>query len=122
MTQLSFTRPGGFKKFLSINGFVWEKETKKGQTHFVMGHGTRGATESCLIAYNGSIGRLIKDKSVRNIFRAKMPVDENNKYIHSAKPDEFFDLVDKLVGTNCNCLEMFARKPRENFDRFGDEA
>lgn len=112
----------GFKKLLNMNGFVWEKLTKKGKQHFGMGHGTRAATESCMIMYNGSISRIVKDKAIRNIFSAKMPVNEFGNYIHSAKPNEFFELIDKLVGTDCNRLEMFARTPRENFDRFGDQA
>ena len=62
----------GFKKFLSMNGLVWHKLTKNGLTHFGMGHGTRASTESVMIMYNGSLGRLIKDKSIRNIFEAKM--------------------------------------------------
>lgn len=119
---LDLAKAWGFKKFLNMNGFIWEKKTKKDLQHFGLGHGTRASTESCLIAYNGSIGRIVKDKSIRNIFSAPMPVGENGKYIHSAKPDEFFELVDKLVGTDCNRLEMFARKPRDNFDRFGDQA
>ncbi len=112
----------GFKKFLSMNGLVWHKLTKNGKTHFGMGHGTRASTESVMIMYNGSLSRLIKDKSIRNIFEAKMPVDENNKYIHSAKPDEAFDIIDKLCGTDINRLEMFSRKEREGWDCFGDEA
>ncbi|AUR84261.1 hypothetical protein NVP1052A_32 [Vibrio phage 1.052.A._10N.286.46.C3] len=112
----------GFKKFLNMNALTWGKLTKKGKPHFGLGHATRASTESCLIAYNGSIGRIIKNKSVRNYFEAAMPVDENGKYIHSAKPDEFFDIVDRLVGTDVKRLEMFARKPRDNFDRFGDQA
>lgn len=119
---IELAKAWGFKKFLNMNGLIWGKLTKKGKPHFGLGHGTRAATESCLIAYNGSIGRLIKDKSIRNYFEAPMPVDENGKYIHSAKPDEFFEIVDRLVGTDGNRLEMFARKPRNNFDRFGDQA
>lgn len=119
---IELAKAWGFKKLLNINGIVWGKLTKKGKPHFGMGHGTRACTESCLIAYNGSLTRLIKSRSVRNYFEAKMPVDEDGKYIHSAKPDEFFDIVDELVGTDVNRLEMFARLPRDNFDRFGDEA
>jgi N6-adenosine-specific RNA methylase IME4 len=119
---LELAKAWGFKKLLNMNGFIWGKMTKKGKRNFGMGFGTRASTESCLIAYNGSISRIVKDKAIRNYFEAPMPVDESGDYIHSAKPDEFFDLVDRLVGTDCNRLEMFARKPRDNFDRFGDQA
>lgn len=109
----------GFTKFLSMNGLVWHKKTKNDLTHFGMGHGTRASTESVMIMYNGSLSRLIKDKSIRNLFEAKMPVDESNNYIHSAKPDEFFNLIDKLCG-DVPRLEMFSRKERVGWDCFGD--
>lgn len=118
---LQLAKAWGFKKFLNMNGFIWGKLTKKGNAHFGMGHGTRAATESCMIAYNGSLSRIVKSKSIRNYFEAPMPTDEDGKYIHSAKPDEFFELIDELVGTECNRLEMFSRKERANFDCFGDE-
>ncbi len=111
----------GFNRFLNVNGFIWGKKTKKGLTHMSMGHFTRACTESAMIYYNGNLSNIIKDKSIRAYFEAPMPVDDNGKYIHSAKPDEFYDLIDRLVGTDCNRLDMFARKERDNFDSFGDE-
>jgi N6-adenosine-specific RNA methylase IME4 len=103
-----------------MSSYCWKKLTKNGLTHFGMGNGTRASTESVMIMYNGSLSRLIKSKSIRNIFEAKMPVDENNKYIHSAKPDESFEIIDKLCG-NVPRLEMFSRKERQGWDCFGDE-
>lgn len=50
-----------------------------------------------------------------------MPVDDNNKYIHSTKPDEAFELIDKLCG-RVPRLEMFSRRERDGWDSFGDEA
>ena len=113
----------GFKKFLSMNGLVWKKLTKHGKINLGMGNGTRASTESVMIMYNGSLSRLIKDKSIRNIFEAKMPFDENKRgkpYIHSAKPDEFFNIIDKLCG-DVPRLELFSRKERLGWDCFGDE-
>jgi N6-adenosine-specific RNA methylase IME4 len=121
---IQLAKAWGFKKFLSMNGLVWHKLTKNGLTHFGMGNGTRASTESVMIMYNGSLSRLIKDKSIRNIFEAKMPFDENKRgkpYIHSAKPDEVFDIINKLCG-DVPRLEMFARKKVKGWDVFGNEA
>lgn len=118
---LELARAWGFKKLLSMNGLVWGKLTKEGKRHFGMGHGTRACTESALIMYNGALSRLIEDKSVRNYFEAKMPVDENGKYIHSAKPPEGREIVEKLCFDG-NKLEMFARNEHEGWDVFGNQA
>ena len=118
---LEIARAWGFKKLLSMNGLVWGKITKKGKAHFGMGHGTRNCLESAIIMYNGSLSRLIEDKSIRNYFEAKMPTDDNGKYIHSAKPEEARVIVEKLCYDG-NKLEMFARKASEGWDVFGNEA
>ncbi|MGG5572428.1 MT-A70 family methyltransferase [Vibrio diazotrophicus] len=113
----------GFKKFLNMNALVWGKLTKSGKHHFGLGFGTRASTESALLMYNGSISRSIVDKSQRNYFEAKIPVDENGKYIHSKKPIEAYEKVEALVG-NVPRLEMFARcdEKREGWDVFGNQA
>ncbi|KFA99442.1 MT-A70 family methyltransferase [Vibrio sp. ER1A] len=113
----------GFKKFLNINALVWEKLTKTGKPHFGMGWGTRAATESALLMYNGSITRQIKEKNHRNLFSAPMPVDENGEYIHSAKPDEAYEIVEGMTG-DVKRIEMFARcdERREGWDVFGNQA
>lgn len=117
---LEIARAWGFKKLLSMNGLIWGKKTKTGKTHFGMGHGTRACTESALIMYNGSLSRLIKDKSIRNYFEAKMPTDADGKYIHSAKPDEAREIVEKLCHDGRK-LEMFARRTTDGWSVFGDE-
>lgn len=113
----------GFKKFLNMNALVWGKLTKHGKKHVGMGFGTRASTESALIMYNGSITNLIQDRSQLNYFEAKMPVGEDGKYIHSAKPEEAYTKVEALVG-DVPRLELFARcdKKREGWDVFGNQA
>lgn len=117
---LEIGKAWGFKKFLSMNGIVWRKLTKNNLEHFGMGHCTRAATESVMVMYNGSITKLIKDKSIRNMLTAPMPVDENGKYIHSAKPPEAREIVEKLCG-DVPRLEMFARGDIEDWDVFGNQ-
>lgn len=113
----------GFNKFLNINGLIWHKLTKNGKPHFGMGWGTRASTESALIMYRGSITKLIHNRSQRNIFEAPIPTDENGEYIHSAKPDKAYDIVESLSG-DVPRLEMFARcdEPRDGWDVFGNQA
>jgi N6-adenosine-specific RNA methylase IME4 len=40
---------------------------------------------------------------------------------HSEKPDEFYDLVEKLIAIPGPKLDMYARKKRENWISFGNE-
>jgi len=117
---LELARAWGFKKLLSMNGLVWGKITKKGKRHFGMGHGTRNCLESALIMYNGSLGRLIKDRSIRNYFEAPTPINEKGEYIHSAKPVEARVIIEKLCHDG-NKLEMFARQTTEGWDVFGNQ-
>ncbi|HUV72052.1 MAG TPA: MT-A70 family methyltransferase, partial [Clostridia bacterium] len=75
-----------------------------------VGYWLRNVTEHCILAVKGS------------------PVWDNKKFStlisekrteHSAKPQSFYDMVDKLcVGRK---LDYFARKKRAGWDVFGDE-
>ncbi|MGR5294774.1 MT-A70 family methyltransferase [Vibrio mediterranei] len=120
---LQLGRAWGFKHFLNMNGLVWKKLTKTGKAHFGMGWGTRATTESALIMYNGSITRLIQNRSQRNFFEAPIPVDANGEYVHSAKPEKAYEIVEALSGDVAK-LEMFARcdEQRQGWDVFGNQA
>jgi N6-adenosine-specific RNA methylase IME4 len=110
---LKLARAWGFR-VVNINGFVWDKETKKGLDYFGMGFTTRASTESALIGVKGKLGNLIKSHSVRAKIRAK--VGE-----HSEKPQEFRDAIEKLCG-NVPRIELFARNKVDGWDRWGNEA
>lgn len=89
---------------------VWLKKTTTGKKFFGMGRVVRGAHEVCLI---GKRGRpKLKSKSVRSVFDA--PVGE-----HSAKPDALYELIEKL--SDGPYVELFARRPRENWTSFGNQ-
>ncbi len=100
---------------------VWVK-TKKGVVEtaiedglaFGMGHYTRAAHEVCLIGTKGRGKKLIADRAVRSVFFA--PRGE-----HSAKPEEFYSLVEKLTEGSGPRLELFARRQREGWSTYGDE-
>ncbi|MCE0495738.1 MT-A70 family methyltransferase [Vibrio salinus] len=119
---LQLAKAWGFKKFSNINGIVWEKLTKNGKTNFGMGAHTRAGTESALIAYNGSRERLIRDKGVSNLIKAPMPINpETREYIHSAKPPEAYERIDRLYGKHIERIELFSRKRRIGWDCWGNE-
>ena len=83
---------------------------------FGMGRTTRAVQEVCVIARRkGAPAREVADKGVRSAFFA--PVGE-----HSAKPDRFYALVERLVGPEGGPLvELFARRPRRGWYTYGDE-
>jgi len=87
-------------------------------SHFGMGWQTRGSHETCLLATLGK--NIRRDASVRSIFRARMPLTEGTKKVrHSAKPDEFFGLIETLYPGPY--VELFSRTPRDGWHCEGDE-
>lgn len=82
--------------------------------HIGMGSYTRANAEFVLFAVKGRGSTLIKDHSVSQIIDACV-MD------HSRKPDEYFELVDKLVGTDVMRLEIFARQRRAYWLALGDQ-
>lgn len=87
-----------------------------------MGGGLGGAygisTEFCVYARRG---RLPATSRVRGTwFNWKRPYDDRGKPMHSAKPPEFFRMVEDVSpGPR---LEMFARRERAGWDLWGDQA
>ena len=92
---------------------VWAKNPKGGGLG-----GTYGiSTEFCLFCRRGTLATM------RDIpttwFNWKRPYDERGKPKHSAKPPEFFAMVDQVSpGPH---LEMFARERRLGWDAWGNE-
>lgn len=91
---------------------VWIKTDRSGNPSFGMGHYVRGAHETCIIATRGHASKLIKNRSVRSVFLAP-------RGSHSAKPDEFYSIVESLV--DGPYVETFARRNRPGWTCFGDE-
>jgi N6-adenosine-specific RNA methylase IME4 len=78
---------------------------------FGTGHYLRGATEHCLLGIRGSLKCLRNDQ--RTYFEAP-------RSQHSAKPDEFYELIETLSpGPR---LRLFARSQLDGWDSWGDEA
>jgi N6-adenosine-specific RNA methylase IME4 len=99
-------------------GFLWTKTTKGAEAvtldgdglHWGMGYFTHSNTEYCLLATRGSPKRIAED--VHQVIIA--PVGE-----HGAKPEEVARRIERLFAGPY--LELYARRPRENWVSWGDE-
>jgi N6-adenosine-specific RNA methylase IME4 len=89
---------------------VWQKTTSGGRLHFGMGRIVRAAHEVCLLATRGRF--KVADRAVRSTFDA--PVGR-----HSAKPDRFYRIVERL--SPGPYAELFARRPRAGWSCYGNE-
>lgn len=109
-------RAWGFQQFGEL---VWQKETTHGKRHFGMGRVFRNEHESCLIAMRGRAYPVRHD--ARSIFVTwKMPTTEEGRIRHSAKPDEFYDLV-RYLYPRSEKHELFARKIRPGWQQQGNQ-
>ncbi len=110
--------------FVPKSEFVWRKLTRRHLPHFGMGRYVRMGHETCIIAARGKAQRMIGSRSVRSVFDAPVPTDENGRKIHSAKPDEQFSMViEPLIGgaDRWRCVELFARRRRPHWAAFGND-
>ena len=87
-----------------------------------MGGGTGGAygisTEYIVYARRGKVPA--QSRITGTWFRWKRPYDERGKPQHSAKPGEFYDMVETVSpGPR---LELFARRDRPGWDVWGNQA
>lgn len=105
--------------FVPKTELVWRKLTPSGLDHFGMGRILRASHESCIVAARGKYSSLILNHSTRSMFSAPVPTDANGRIIHSAKPDAFYAIVERLVSGPR--LELFARRRRTGWDCFGQE-
>jgi N6-adenosine-specific RNA methylase IME4 len=107
------------RDFVPKSELVWRKLTKYGKRHIGMGHTVRAEHETCIIAVRGSSSYVVRDKSVRSVFEAATPCYEPNHpkvlsgekkvggIIHSAKPLEFYAIVEKMCSGPY--VELFGR-------------
>jgi len=97
---------------------VWNKLTKTGKPWFGMGRHVRASHETCIVATRGRAKPYVRN--IRSTFAAPVPVDAEGNYIHSAKPNEFFEIVKTMTADRLRA-SIFERTYREGFDCFGDE-
>ena len=96
--------------FVPKTELIWAKRTKNGKRWFGMGHQVRAEHETCIIATRGS--PKVLNRNTRSIFEAAYTG-------HSRKPDEFYELVEKLCPGPI--AELFARRPRDGWTTFGNQ-
>ena len=86
--------------------FVWDKE-KLG-----IGSWLRCQAEFCLLGIKGKPQwNLTNERDVLRIPRGK----------HSEKPDEFYNMIEKLCPTKGEYADIFSRKKRPGWRSYGDE-
>ena len=95
--------PWGFEP---VSELVWLKRTKRGKRHFGMGRTVRMEHEICIIARAGEDPRR-SSEAHRSTFEAQTPTGARGHAKHSAKPDEFYALVEQLAAGPY--VELFAR-------------
>lgn len=102
--------------FIPKAEIVWLKRTATGKRWFGMGRRVRMEHEAAIIATRGRPAVL--DRSIRSTFEAVVPGAR-----HSAKPEEFYDIVEKLCGapSDGSHVELFARRERAGWLTFGNE-
>ena len=108
---------------------VWRKVTKKGKRWIGMGRTVRAEHETCIIATRGRSSVVIRDSSIRSVFDAPVPTYQPDHpkvlsgaatvgaYIHSAKPEEFACLIERMC--RGPYVELFARPLTLNWSRNG---
>jgi N6-adenosine-specific RNA methylase IME4 len=79
--------------------------------HFGMGRYVRASHEVCLVGVRGRV--QVADRAVRSVFAA--PVQE-----HSRKPDEIYEIAERLVPGG-PFAELFGRRTREGWAVYGNE-
>lgn len=102
--------------FTPKSDIVWRKLTKTGKAWFGMGRSVRASHEAAIIATRGRPKRI--SASERSVFEAPVPTGPDGKYIHSAKPEAFYDLIERLAPGPF--VELFARRQRPGWACFGD--
>jgi site-specific DNA-methyltransferase (adenine-specific) len=96
--------------FVPKTELVWIKRTKTGKRWFGMGHHLRAEHESCIVAVRGRPKPLVRN--IRSTFEAEAGR-------HSAKPDEFYTLVQTLC--EGPYVELFARRMRLGWTTLGND-
>lgn len=96
--------------FVLKSEVVWRKTTAAGHPSFGMGRYVRNAHEVCLVATRGRF--RVRDRAVVSTFAA--PVQE-----HSRKPDEIYEVAERLSAGPY--VELFSRRRRDGWIQFGDQ-
>lgn len=94
-------------------GFTVKSEIVWVKPRIGMGRYVRNAHEVCLVAARGRASSLVTDRAIRSTFAA--PVGA-----HSAKPDVFYEIAERMVPDG-PWGELFARRARAGWEQWGRE-
>jgi N6-adenosine-specific RNA methylase IME4 len=89
---------------------TWVKTSKNGKPRLGGGHYTRVCTEQMILARRGKA--KVRDRSVPGVIHAE-------RTRHSAKPDESYELIERLC--EGPYLELYARRQYPNWSAWGDQ-
>lgn len=89
--------------------FVWEKVSSRGEPRWGIGLYTRPSVELCLLGMRGKLE--VKAHDIGQVIRAR-------RGQHSRKPDEQYDLIERLFG-DLPRIELFARREIVGWDCWG---
>lgn len=107
--QIAVARRWGFK---FVTSGVWVKRTKNNKLAFGTGYRLRCASEPFLICTFGSPRTA---SNIRTAFEG--PLRENSR-----KPDEAYDIAEKLVPGALRRADVFSRETRPGWEACGNEA
>ena len=96
--------------FVPKTEIVWRKLTSRGKPWFGMGRTVRASHETAIVAVRGRPQPL--GHSERSVFEATVGR-------HSAKPEEFYDLVERMCAGPY--VELFARRQRPGWTCLGNQ-
>lgn len=108
-------------------GFIWVKRSSQGNGwHTGLGYYSRANSEPCLLFTKGhpkrrdaGVSQLIIDDDSVNCLPGFEEVLTARLTAHSAKPDEFYHRVEKLLCPPY--LELFGRRTRKDWTVLGNE-
>lgn len=101
--------------FVPKTMLTWMKVKKNdpSQASMKTGYYFRGATEHIIFAVRGSLPLRVSNRGIPTGFMLPREAE------HSRKPDFFYDLIEECSpGPR---LELFARRPRDGWDQWGNE-
>lgn len=99
--------------FAYRTGGAWLKKTRHGKNHMGTGYILRSATEPFLIGVIGNPRMSGAQRAIRNVIEAAVRE-------HSRKPDEQYEILERLFPRAWRC-ELFARSMRPGWDSWGRE-
>jgi site-specific DNA-methyltransferase (adenine-specific) len=94
-------------------GFVWLKETSKGNPVNLIAPWTNKCCEMCLLATKGVMHSYLQDKTISQLVKAQ-------RTKHSEKPAVVAENIVKMF-PQYNRIELFARDAKPGWDVWGNE-